>query len=353
MLVDENNEAQTLAVDQELIFDVTTEEFEQKVMIASQKTPILVDFWAPWCGPCKQLMPLLEEEIKSLGGQVLLAKVNIDENQEWWIVVPELEEMEITSTVQLKDGTRHEGIITAYKEGESVQLTLESGSALTFPESEIEGITYTLPEETEKSGQRIVREREPVFPTRPKAKPVYEFRETGWFHNTSFAFSFGRREREDVLIFTPSFEERTVEMSAIGFNVQHIAGYHFSRKVGLGVGASYDAYDLEDGESMLTLFGHYRGYLSKGIVAPFISMNVGYGFALKNGNQGVKETDGGLMFHPEIGLRLGATDKANFTLGIGYRIQDAYYVQERPFNGNIEYRDVRYQRLLFSLGLVF
>ena len=82
MLVDENNEAQTLAVDQELIFDVTTEEFEQKVMIASQKTPILVDFWAPWCGPCKQLMPLLEEEIKSLGGQVLLAKVNIDENQE-------------------------------------------------------------------------------------------------------------------------------------------------------------------------------------------------------------------------------------------------------------------------------
>ncbi len=277
----------------------------------------------------------------------------VDESQEWWILVPELEEMEITSTVQLKDGTEHEGVITAYEEGESVQLTLESGSALTFPESEIEGITYDLPEGTDENDQRVIKEREPVFPTRPKTKPVYEFQETGWFHNTSFAFSFGRREREDVLIFTPSFEERTVEMSAIGFNVQHIAGYHFNRKVGVGIGASYDAYDLEDGESILTLFGHYRGYLSKSIVAPFVSMNVGYGFALKNDEQGVKETDGGVMFHPEVGVRLGATNKANFTLGIGYRIQDAYYVQERPFNGNIEYRDVRYQRLLFSLGLLF
>lgn len=278
---------------------------------------------------------------------------SVDEAQEWWILVPELEEMEVTSTVQLKDGTEHDGVITAYQEGETVQLTMENGSSVTFLESEIEGITYTLPEEKKSRRDRISEERAPVMPTRPKTKPVYEFQETGWFHNTSFAFSFGRREREDVLIFSPGFEERTVEMSAIGFNVQHIAGYHFSRKVGLGLGASYDAYDLEDGESILTLFGHYRGYLSRSIVAPFFSMNVGYGFALKNNEQGVKETEGGLMLHPEIGVRLGATDKANFTLGIGYRIQDAYYVQERPFNGNIEYRDVRYQRLLFSLGLLF
>ena len=142
-------------------------------------------------------------------------------------------------------------------------------------------------------------------------------------------------------------------MSAIGFNVQHITGYQFNRMVGVGLGASYDAYDLEDGESMVTVFGHYRAYLSKRIVAPFAAISAGYGFALKNEEQGVKETDGGLMFHPEIGLRLGATDAANFTISLGYRIQDAYYVQERPFNGNIEYRDVRYQRFLFTLGLLF
>lgn len=277
----------------------------------------------------------------------------VDAAEDWWILVPQLEEMKVTSTVLLRDGTEHEGIITAYEQGENVQLSLDNGTTRTFPESEIAKISYDLREEQESEVRRVIREREPVQPTRPKTKQVYEFQETGWFHNTSFAFSFGRREREDVLIFTPSFEERTVEMSAIGFNVQHIAGYQFSRMLGLGLGASYDAYDLEDGESIFTVFGHYRGYLSKNIVAPFVSLNLGYGFALKNDEQGVKETDGGFMFHPGVGVRLGATNKANFTLGVGYRIQDAYYVQERPFNGNIEYRDVRYQRLLFSLGLLF
>lgn len=63
-------------------FDVTTMEFEDKVMKASMETPVIVDFWAPWCGPCKQLMPTLEKVVASYGGQVLLAKVNIDENPE-------------------------------------------------------------------------------------------------------------------------------------------------------------------------------------------------------------------------------------------------------------------------------
>lgn len=64
------------------IFDVTAHDFEQKVMAASMKTPVIVDFWAPWCGPCKQLMPVLEAAVNAAGGQVLLAKVNLDENPE-------------------------------------------------------------------------------------------------------------------------------------------------------------------------------------------------------------------------------------------------------------------------------
>ena len=63
-------------------YDVTVADFDQKVLAASQQVPVLVDFWAPWCQPCKILKPILEKLAAELGGQFILAKVNSDENQE-------------------------------------------------------------------------------------------------------------------------------------------------------------------------------------------------------------------------------------------------------------------------------
>ena len=66
----------------ELVKDVSTATFMQDVVEASNETPVIVDFWAPWCGPCKQLGPVLEKVVGEAGGAVRMVKVNIDENPE-------------------------------------------------------------------------------------------------------------------------------------------------------------------------------------------------------------------------------------------------------------------------------
>lgn len=121
------------------MLDVTIENFESEVIAASMNQPVLVDFWAPWCGPCKSLGPVLEKLEIDYGGAFTLVKINSDEEQQ---LAAAFGIRSIPTVILMKNGQPVDGFMGALPEGKVREFLDKHVQALAAPEDEEE----TFPE---------------------------------------------------------------------------------------------------------------------------------------------------------------------------------------------------------------
>ncbi|HEX9753692.1 MAG TPA: thioredoxin domain-containing protein, partial [Methyloceanibacter sp.] len=120
--------------DADLIKNTTTQDFMRDVIEVSRAVPVLVDFWAPWCGPCRQLTPILEKAVRAAKGAVRLVKLNIDEHPQ---IPGQMGVQSIPAVFAFQDGRPVDGFMGA------------------LPESRVTAFVARLIGETAESGANI------------------------------------------------------------------------------------------------------------------------------------------------------------------------------------------------------
>ncbi len=133
--------------------DVTDATFQSEVIEKSQHAAVVVDLWAPWCGPCKTLGPIIEKVIDATEGKVVLAKVNVDENP---AIAQAFKAQSIPAVYALKDGAVVDGFVGAYPEHE-VQRFVDS-----LLPSEAEVAVGELIEAADEASLRAALDLEPA-----------------------------------------------------------------------------------------------------------------------------------------------------------------------------------------------
>jgi putative thioredoxin len=135
--------------------DVTDQTFEQDVIERSKTVPVVVDLWAEWCGPCKTLGPILEKVIEETGGEVELAKVDVDANPQ---ISRAFQVQSIPAVYALKDGKVVDGFVGA--QPEQAVRDFVSGLSVTKEPTEVERLVELGDEESLRKALEIEPDNE-------------------------------------------------------------------------------------------------------------------------------------------------------------------------------------------------
>ncbi|MGO4713524.1 thioredoxin [Bradyrhizobium sp. 2TAF24] len=115
MTIIDQNSGEIPPASANLIKDTTTQTFMKDVIEESRQQPVLIDFWAPWCGPCKQLTPILEKAVRAAKGKVKLVKMNIDEHP---AIPGQMGIQSIPAVIAFVNGQPADGFMGAVPEGQ-------------------------------------------------------------------------------------------------------------------------------------------------------------------------------------------------------------------------------------------
>src|ERR1700757_2538026 len=130
----------------DLIKETTTQTFVKDVIEESKRQPVLIDFWAPWCGPCRQLTPILEKAVRAAKGRVKLVKMNIDEHP---AIPGQMGIQSIPAVIAFVGGQPADGFMGAIPESQVNAF--------------IEKLTRGVPAAGEPNLAEIIKEAEAVF----------------------------------------------------------------------------------------------------------------------------------------------------------------------------------------------
>src|SRR5258708_17569723 len=153
-----------------LVRDTTTQTFRKDVLEESRRQPVLVDFWAPWCGPCKQLTPILEKAVRAAKGKVKLVKMNIDEHP---AIPGQMGIQSIPAVIAFVNGQPADGFMGAVPESQ-VNAFLDK-------------VTKAMPSAGEPNVAEILKEAEAVLPEDDPATAAHIFAQVLPAHPTTLA----------------------------------------------------------------------------------------------------------------------------------------------------------------------